>query len=123
MKKILLAITLTLFSYSVQSALPKKYVRIASYDGGSIVYGNIEDNYGNGSAWIVINRKDGRSEIRRIIANCGNNLYSIRDGVVYAKHNLNGEVLVSRSIVSFNERVIPDTIGEAQYEFACYGIY
>lgn len=56
MKK--LATLLCLFSSSV-SALPNKWVEIARTDE-AIFYGNTQDEYGAGTAWIGINMKSGR---------------------------------------------------------------
>lgn len=122
MKKILIGVFLLAISLSSQSSLPKKYVKIAYYDDG-VVYGNIEDNYINSQAWIVTNFSNGQSKIERYSANCSNNSISSSNVVFYQKRDLKGKVLNRSNIGNFNSKVIPDTVGEAIFEFLCYGMY
>lgn len=124
MKKTLLSFLILLLANYSQANLPKKYVKIATSYDGNIFYGNTEDGYQKGSAWIVTNFKNGKSQIKKIRADCGRNQISSSSVVLYSQRNLKGKVLKSSKGLSYYfQDVIPDTIGEAQYNFACYGIY
>ncbi|MCK3656303.1 hypothetical protein A4G19_11325 [Pasteurellaceae bacterium Macca] len=123
MKK-LLCLLLILLSASSSATLPEKYVKIASDYQGNIIYGNIDNDYGNGKAWIATNYRNGKSSIGKYSAHCRNNTYFLMDYVLYSKRDLKGSVINSYSrALSPSKTVIPDTISEAIYNFICYGIY
>ncbi|MCQ9124446.1 surface-adhesin E family protein [Rodentibacter caecimuris] len=126
MKKILFLLVISL-SFSTYAALPKKYVKLGESEN-FIYYGNTEDGYGNGEAWIAFNNKSGRSsKIERWSASCGRNTISSNNYILYEKKDLTGKVLESssykRSGLSMGKTVFPDTVGEDVYNFICYGIY
>lgn len=121
MKK--LALLLCLFSSTV-FALPSKWVEIAR-SGGDIVYGNTQDEYGGGTAWIAVNMASGRSAMIKIGASCygQKRFYIEHHSILYAKKDFKGGVLQMYDYTYSNKpvtNVFPDTVSENIFKFACH---
>lgn len=105
-------------------ALPNKWVEIERTDE-AIFYGNTQDEYGAGTAWIGMNMKSGRSVMLKIRASCyGKERFFVDyHSMEYFKRDFQGSVLKKYNY-AYNNRPIThvyhDTVGESIFNFACH---
>lgn len=119
---------------SVQSKLPSKWKFIAgNNERGFYYYGNVEDNIeprdGYTIAWLAVNRSDNTSMIFAKAADCTAKSTAILQYIEYSKRDLKGDIIsfggdVNDPIHNYSfTSVVPDSIGEDQFNFICYRFY
>ena len=90
-------------------------------------YGNTKDRMtvnGFEAAWLVENNKSGGSSLLLVYANCKTGHTGISKEIKYSKHDLEGYV-IDRFDYPYMEftLIVPDSIGETQYNFICNELY